>query len=392
MAQLLKLFVSAASMSLVAVACSSGSASAPSDESRQRSYVLSSESISEGLARNGGFPAHLQQPSEVLQDFFGVLAARPAVPLDQFQSLMSDLRFVPTDNPWEFREPSGEYSVEYYDEALLTVELPDRVASATDSFFVVRPGGDGGDASQSADRFVRALIQSGFGAELLRTNANFSKELLAQAELDEATLPPAECLPETEGFFTSSADPKILLFGDAPHGSFTTTDGVMGVMQANPNSFDWFGIEMIPTSFQDDLDSLANTTGPVEESPSYEKLANYFNTTFAWERHPKPWSNGENPYWTAVKTALQLGKTVHALDVEAADQFYRGAGEIPISFFARNLVWSAALPQQGSGIVFGGPAHFDFSKVGFDRGFNVQDIYKETLPNVEVYCAFLRAQ
>jgi len=129
------------------------------------------------------------------------------------------------------------------------------------------------------------------------------------------------------------------------------------------HSFDWLGMEALPTAMQPTLDAFVQAP---ERSEAYKRaraaLIDYFTVTI-WNRRPGQTTTGEDNYYFKLMNVAR-SRHVRLVGLEGTTNAFMVFcySESPFGLTTRNALWARAVPKSGRGAVFGGGAHMYLKK------------------------------
>ena len=159
----------------------------------------------------------------------------------------------------------------------------------------------------------------------------------------------------------------VMFYPDPVHGDLSFFTKFMEAL--NTTDIDWLGMEMLPSSMQETLDTFCNASN---SSTEYISARNNLTTYFlnAWTHYFRLniTAGEDSPYFKAIDIVRQKKGRVYGLDLDNINFILFRYGESSFGASVRSLNWANSVPTKGKGIVFGGSAHFTS-----DKPINVQD-------------------
>ena len=159
----------------------------------------------------------------------------------------------------------------------------------------------------------------------------------------------------------------LLIYPDPVHGDLSWFMQFMNAL--NTTDVNWLGMEMLPSSMQNTLDSFCTApTSSLEYIEARTNLTTYFLSAWTPYFRLNITSGEDSPYFKAVDLIRKKNGRVYGMDLNDINFILFRYGESNFGAAVRSLNWANSIPLEKRGVVFGGSAHFTSQ-----RAINVQD-------------------
>jgi hypothetical protein len=318
------------------------------------------------------FPPTVAMPSRYLGDFFGMQAIQD-IPRDRILADFAALKAEKTAedaNSVTFRMPAG-YTARFFPISTLAVAGQNLPVSHVEI---------SGDTWQTLGKNLadfRGLLKTAkLESAYLIPNKFYEDEVVTYRQMQKGS--PTPITTDASGAAFAKSRNGILLIPEGVHGR--PEDVAIAIEMLKTTRPNWIGLEMLGTDQQPMLDAFnAARKGTPAYDDARAKLAAYFAT--AWNGRAGPKTSGEeNLYFKLAEAAHAAGTRVIGIEGSSIEYLLLRYGETQFGAAVRNLWWANALPKTGTGIIFGGSAHFNAG-----QPVNVQDFMVVNAPGRPVF-------
>ncbi len=297
------------------------------------------------------FTNFISHPSTYYTDFYGIHALKDFTSEKIIHDLISSADLIYQNNTIvQLRFHTG-WNATFYPHSSLVVK---NANSPTDHVYL--GGNNAQELIQHITEFRDILKRTNLESTYLIINPYYDMEKQVDIAFysDKSTV--SVTTDSTMTHFQAASN-AVMIYPDPVHGDLTW---YMKFMESlNSTNIDWLGIEMVPSSMQNILDSFCTAPNDtVEYRSARVNLTTYFLSAWTPYFHLNITSGEYSPYFKAVDMIRQKKGRVYGLDFGDINFILFRYGESIFGASVRSLNWANSIPTKGRGIVFGGSAHF----------------------------------
>ncbi|MGI8745628.1 MAG: erythromycin esterase family protein [Bryobacteraceae bacterium] len=318
------------------------------------------------------FAAATSKPSPFYTDFYGVQALADSTAakikadfVPKFAELVSE-----NEHTVKLKFKSG-WTGTFYPHSTLSVMGTD---IPMDHMYV--SGDKWQEILKNVDEFRDLLKANGLEKAYLIPNPHYTDEAAVFSKWNSQA-PGANIVLDPSLAALDQSKNAVFLAPEGVHGNLEGYNALNTVLAAH--KLDWFGMEMLTTDMQPDLDQFVQSAaGAPEYATARKKLIDYF--TASWNGRSGPKTTGEENYYFKLVDQMRNKKTrVIGLEGVSLTYILFRYGENAFGAAVRSYRWAQVVPATGKGVIFGGSGHFTEP-----RSVNVQDFIKDRNPGVQL--------